>query len=125
MSAVHELGASEDPRAARHLVTALRDEDGAVSVEVVRMLERLRNPVGTMLMYELVQDEQADPLTRHAAAEALVTLGLLRRRRVGPSRPFLWLLGMALVIVAAAAADTIGTVGAIVVFVAGIASLVV
>ena len=44
-------------------------------------------------------------VARHAAAEALVTLGLLRRRRVGPSRPFLWLLGMALVIVAAAAAD--------------------
>ena len=76
-------------------------------------------------MYELVQDEEAEPFIRHAAAEALVTLGLLRRRRVGPSRPFLWLVGMALVIVAAAAADTIGVVGAIVLLLAGSAALVV
>jgi hypothetical protein len=125
MHAVLELGESGDPRAARHLVTALHDEHFAVSVEVVRMLERLRNPVGTLPMYDLVQDEQADAFTRHAAAEALVTLGLLRRQRVGPSRPFLWLVGMALVIVAAAAADTIGAAGAIVLFVAAFAALVV
>src|SRR5687768_1237975 len=124
MQAVHELGASNDPQGARHLVTALRDEHSAVSVEVVRMLERLRNPVGTLPMYELVQDEQADLLTRSAAAEALVTLGLLRHRRAGPSRPFLWLVAMALVIVAAAAVDTIGAVGAIVLFVAGAAALI-
>ena len=124
MHAVLELGESGDPRAARHLVTALHDEHLAVSVEVVRMLERLRNPVGTLPMYELVQDEQADLFTRHAAAEALVTLGLLRRQRAGPSRPFLWLVGMALVIVAAAAADTIGAVGAIVLFVAAGAALI-
>jgi hypothetical protein len=125
MHAVLELGESGDPRAARHLVTALHDEHYAVSVEVVRMLERLRNPVGTLPMYELVQDEQADLFTRHAAAEALVTLGLLRRQRPGPSRPFLWLVGMALVIVAAAAADTIGVVGAITLFVVGAGALVV
>jgi hypothetical protein len=89
------------------------------------MLGRLRDPLGIMPMYELVQDEEAELLTRHAAAEALVTLGLLRRQRVGPSRPFLWLVGMALVIVAAAAADIIGAVGAILLLVAGIAALVV
>ena len=59
-------------------------------------------------MYELVQDEEADLVVRQAAAEALVTLGLLRRRRVGPSRMFLWLVGATLVIVSAAAATSIG-----------------
>jgi Flp pilus assembly protein TadB len=125
MRAVHELGESKDPRAAHHLVTALRDEDSAVSVEVVLMLERRRDQVAILPMYELVQEEDAEPITRHAAAEALVTLGLLRRPRVGPSRQFLWLIGLTLVIVAAGAADIIGVAGAIVLFAVGAAVLVV
>jgi hypothetical protein len=124
MHAVHELGESEDPRAARHLVTALRDQHYAVSVEVVRMLKRLRDPAGILPMYELVQDEEGELFTRHAAAEALVTLGLLRRPRVGPSRMFLWLVGATLVIVSAAAASSIG-VAAIALLAAGTAALAV
>ena len=125
MRAVHELGESGDPQAAHHLVTALRDADSAVSVEVVRMLGRRRDQVAILPMYELVQEDDAEPTTRHAAAEALVTLGLLRRPRVGPSRQFLWLVGLTLVIVAAGAADIIGVAGAIALFVAGAAALVV
>jgi hypothetical protein len=125
MRAVHELGESKDPRAAHHLVNALRDEDFAVTVEVVRMLERRRDQVAILPMYELVQEEDAEPITRHAAAEALVTLGLLRRPRVGPSRQFLWLIGLTLVIVAAGAADIVGIAGAIVLFAVGAAALVV
>ncbi|MGH2978048.1 MAG: HEAT repeat domain-containing protein, partial [Solirubrobacterales bacterium] len=124
VQAVLELGESNDPRAARYLIGALRDEHFAVSVTVVRALERLGDPVGVLPMYELVQDEEADLFTRHTAAEALVTLGLLRRKRVGPSRIFLWLAGMVLVLVALAAAQSIGPGGAIAVFAAGAAALI-
>jgi hypothetical protein len=74
-------------------------------------------------LYELVQDETADSGSRHAAAETLVKHGLLRRRRIGPSIVFLWLLGATFAIVCAAAADSIGA-GAIALFVAGIGALV-
>jgi hypothetical protein len=114
-----------DPRVVNELAPALRDSDPEVRMHAVRELERLRDPVGVLPLYELVQDEEADLFTRQAAAEALVSLGLLRRKRVGPSRPYLWLLGMTLVIVAAAAVDTIGVVGAVAVIVAGTTGLVV
>jgi Flp pilus assembly protein TadB len=86
--------------------------------------ELSRHRQGVLPLYEFVLDEKADLVTRQAAAEALVRLGLLRRGREGASRPFLWLVGMTLVIVAAAAVDTIGVVGAIVLLVAGTAALV-
>jgi hypothetical protein len=105
-------------------VAALRDEQVAVSLEAVHALERRRDQAGMLPMYELVQDEDADPAIRHAAAEALVTLGLLRRRRVGPSRMFLWLVGATLVIVSAAAATSIG-IAAIALLPAGVAALIV
>lgn len=123
MDAVNELVDSDDPRAARRLITALRDENPLVAIAVVRALERLRDPVGVIPIYELMLDEGTDEGVRHAAAEALVTLGLLRRERVGPSRFFLWLVGMVLVIVAVAAAEYIGP-AAIVLFAIGAAALI-
>jgi Flp pilus assembly protein TadB len=100
------------------LALALNDADPGIRSQAVLDLG------GILPMYELVQDEEAEPFIRQAAAQALVTLGLLRRQRVGPSRSFLWLVGMALVIVAAAAAGIIGVLGAIVLFAAGSAALV-
>ena len=75
-------------------------------------------------LHDLARDETVDTETRRTAAEALTRAGAFRRPRVGPARSFLWLLGLTLVIVAAAAADTIGAVGAVVLFVAGMAGLV-
>jgi hypothetical protein len=99
------------------LALALNDADPAVRSQAVLDLG------GILPMYELVQDEQAELVIRHAAAEALVTLGLLRRRRVGPSRMFLWLVAATLVIVSAAAATSIG-IAAIALLPAGAAALI-
>jgi hypothetical protein len=88
----------------------------------VHALVRLEDQRGVLPMYDLVQDESADPGVRHVAAEALVTLGLLRRERRGPSPVFLWLLGMLLVVGSVAAADSLGA-WAILVFVAGAGAL--
>jgi Flp pilus assembly protein TadB len=78
----------------------------------------LGEPAAMMSLYELVQDETADPAGRHAAAEALVRSGLLRRQRTGPSPMFIWLAGMTLVIVAAGAVSSLGA-WAVLVFVVG------
>jgi hypothetical protein len=59
-------------------------------------------------LYELVRDEAADPGLRRLAAEALVTFGLLRRERQGPSPFFGWLLGLVLVVGSVAAAESLG-----------------
>ena len=75
-------------------------------------------------LHDLARDETVDTETRRTAAEALTRAGAFRRPRVGPARSFLWLLGLTLVIVAAAAVDTIGAVGAVVLFVAGMVGLV-
>jgi HEAT repeats len=120
--AARGLGESEDQRAGRHLIPALRDDSPAVAAAVVRALVQLEDQRGVLPMYELVQDETADPGVRHVAAEALVTLGLLRRERTGPSPVFLWLLGMLLVVGSVAAADSLGA-WAILVFVAGAGAL--
>ena len=106
------------------LVAALQDEDFSVRTEAARALGDRGDSRGILPMYEVVQDERVDPPTRYAVAEALVRLGLLRRQRVGPTRMFLWLLGATLAIVSAAAASTIGVVGAIALFAAGAATLV-
>jgi hypothetical protein len=124
MEAARALGDTDDPRAARHLIKALHDDSLNVSIAVVRALERLRDPVGVLPMYELVEDMDTPASVRRAAADALVTLGLLRPERRGPSRVFMWLAGMVLVLVAAASAESIGTGGAIAVFAAGVALLV-
>jgi len=71
-----------------------------------------------MSLYELVQDEAEDPAARHAAAEALVRSGLLRRKRTWPSLMFIWLAGLTLVIVAAGAASSVGA-WAVLIFVVG------
>ena len=105
-------------RSREELALALEDADPSVRSDAVLELG------GILPMYELVQDEQAELFIRQAAAQALVTLGLLRRQRVGPSRSFLWLVGMALVIVAAGGAGIIGVLGALVIFAAGAAALV-
>jgi Flp pilus assembly protein TadB len=75
-----------------------------------------------MSLYELVQDETADPAARHVAAEALVRAGLLRRDRTGPSPMFIWLVGLTLVIIAVGAAQSVGA-WAVLVFVAGAGAL--
>ena len=79
-----------------------------------------------MPLYELVAGRGHRPVSvRHEAADALVTLGLLRPEARGPSRD-IHVAGrrLVLVIVAAAAADSIGTGGAIAVFAGGVALLV-
>jgi hypothetical protein len=73
-------------------------------------------------LYELVQDEAADPWLRRIAADALVTFGVLRQERQGVSPYFLWLLGLLLVVASLAAADTLG-VWAIFFFGFGLAAL--
>jgi membrane protein implicated in regulation of membrane protease activity len=78
-----------------------------------------------MPLYELAQDEEADPAARRKAAEALVVVGALRRKRVGPTRVFLWLVWLTFAIVAGATAESIGAGGAIALFVAGTVALVV
>jgi Flp pilus assembly protein TadB len=75
-----------------------------------------------MSLYELVQDETADPAVRRTAAEALVRVGLLRRDRTGPSPMFMWLAGLTLVVVAVGAAQSVGA-WAVLVFVAGAGAL--
>lgn len=122
--AVRAAADSEEGWSLDVLLAGLRDEQAAVSVEAVQALERRRDQAGILPMYQLVQDEEADLLTRQAAAEALVTLGLLRRRRVGPSRMFLWLVAATLVIVSAGAATSIG-IEAIALLPAGAAGLIV
>ena len=97
---------------------ALKDADPGVRSQAVVELG------GILPMYELVQDEQEERLFRQAVAEELVRLGLLRRRRVGPSSMFLWLVAATLVIVSAAAATSIG-IAAIALFPAGAAALIV
>lgn len=106
----------------RHLIARLGDESPTVTVASVRALERLGEPSAMMPLYELVQNETADRAARHAAAEALVKFGLLRRHRTGPSPMFIWLAGMALVIVAVGAASSLGA-WSIVLFVAGAGAL--
>jgi hypothetical protein len=93
-----------------------------VSLASVRALERLGETSAVMPLYELVQNETADPAARRAAAEALVKFGLLRRDRTGPSPLFMWLAGLTLVIVAAGASSSLGP-WAILLFVAGVGAL--
>ena len=107
----------------RHLIASLGDQSPSVAAAAVRALERLREPSAVMPLYEVVQNEAADPGVRRAAADALVTFGLLRRERVGPSRIFMWLVGIVLLLVAIAAASSIGPL-AIILFAAGVAALV-
>jgi hypothetical protein len=106
----------------RYLIARLGDRSPSVSLASVRALERLGEPAAVMPLYELVQNEAADRMTRWAAAEALVKFGLLRRDRGGPSTLFMWLAGMTLVIVAVGASSTLGPV-AILLFVAGAGAL--
>ena len=42
MEAAHALGDSGDPRAARHLIAALGDDNPVVAIAVVRALEAAR-----------------------------------------------------------------------------------
>ena len=88
----------------------------------VRSLQRMRAQDAVMPLYELMQNQLADPFVRRNAAEALVTLGLLRRPGSGVSRIFLWMAGLTLVIVSVGAAQTIGA-AAVAVFLAGAAAL--
>jgi HEAT repeat protein len=113
----------KDDRVLEQLAAALRDGDPEARLAAVHALARLSEPAAVLPLYELVRTETADPLARRAAAEELVTLGLLRRRRVGPSIVFLWLLGATFAIVCAAAAASLG-LGAIALFAAGMAALV-
>ena len=92
--AARALGESGEPRAVRYLIARLGDDNVAVAVASVRALERLGERSAVMPLYDVVQNEIADPALRHASAEALVTLGLLRRERTGPSPMFLWLAGL-------------------------------
>ena len=95
-----------------------------VAVASVRALERLGERSAVMPLYDLVQNESADPAVRRASAEALVTLGLLRRERTGPSAMFLWLAGLTGVVVAVGAASSLGP-WAILLFLAGAGALAV
>ena len=94
----------------------------AVAVASVRALERLGEGSAVMPLYDVVQNEIADPAVRRASAEALVTFGLLRRERTGPSPMFLWLAGLTGVVVAVGAASSLGPL-AILVFLAGAGAL--
>ena len=76
-----------------------------------------------MPLYELARNETADPAARRKAAEVLVRVGALRRKRVGPSPAFLWLVAATWVIVSVAVGQSIGA-AAIALFVAGIAGLI-
>ena len=88
----------------------------------VRALERLGEPSAMMPLYDVVQNEIADPAVRRASAEALVRFGLLRRERKGPSPKLLWLAGLTGVVVAVGAASMLGP-WAIPLFLAGAGAL--
>jgi protein-S-isoprenylcysteine O-methyltransferase Ste14 len=75
-----------------------------------------------MSLYELMQNDLADPLVRRAAAEALVTLGLLRPVHRGPSLFFMWLVGIALLVMAVGAASWLGA-WAVLLFAVGVGAL--
>jgi Flp pilus assembly protein TadB len=94
----------------------------AVAVASVRALERLGEQSAVMPLYDMVQNEIADPAVRRASAEALVKFGLLRRERTGPSPMFLWLAGLTGVVVAVGAASILGP-WAILLFLAGAGAL--
>ena len=80
----------------------------------MRELAGRDEPRATMLLYEYVRTETADPDARHVAAEVLVGRGLLRRERSGPSLMFVWMAGLTAVVVVIGAASIAGPVAAIV-----------
>lgn len=92
----------------QELATALLDGDPRTQERTVRELAGREESRATMVLYDFVREESADPDARHAAAEVLVRRGLLRRERRGPSPMFIWLAALTAVIVVAGAASTVG-----------------
>ena len=80
----------------------------------MRELAGRDEPRAMMLLYDFVGTETAHSDARHVAAEALVARGLLRRERSGPSPAFVWMAGLAAVVVVIGAASIAGPVAAIV-----------